>query len=212
MKTRIYQNGISIRIRVAPDATPQETCAAQELGSYLERMTSTAFDAAEADYDGPVIAIGRAAERYGVSFDGRDDDFLLKTVGENLCIAGGKRGVIYGVYEVLERLGCRFFTATCEKVPFADELVLEELDEAHSPDFTYREHNYYEPRVYAKFAVKSRLNGQQHPISEKYGGHIQYSWFVHSFENIVSPEEYGEAHPEYFAMDKEGVRMLTPYK
>ena len=41
---------------------------------------------------------------------------------------------------------------------------------------------------------------------------IQYSWFVHSFENIVSPEEYGEAHPEYFAMDKEGVRMLTPYK
>lgn len=49
---------------------PQETCAAQELGSYLERMTSAAFDAAEADYDGPVIAIGRAAERYGVSFDG----------------------------------------------------------------------------------------------------------------------------------------------
>ncbi len=212
MKTRIYQDGKSIRIRVASDATPQETYAAQELGSYLERMTSAAFDAAEADYDGPVIAIGKAAERYGVSFDGKDDDFLLRTAGENLCIAGGKRGVIYGVYEILERLGCRFFTATCEKVPFVDELALEELDEAHSPDFIYREHNYYEPRVYTKFAVKSRLNGQQHPIGEKYGGHIQYSWFVHSFENIVSPEEYGEAHPEYFAMDKEGVRMLTPYK
>ena len=166
MKTRIYQDGKSIRIRVASDATPQETYAAQELGSYLERMTSTAFDAAEADYDGPVIAIGKAAERYGVSFDGKDDDFLLRSAGENLCIAGGKRGVIYGVYEILERLGCRFFTATCEKVPFVDELALEELDEAHSPDFIYREHNYYEPRVYTKFAVKSRLNGQQHPIGE----------------------------------------------
>ena len=40
--------------------------------------------------------------------------------------------------------------------------MLEELDEAHSPDFIYREHNYYESRVYTKFAVKSRLNGQQH--------------------------------------------------
>ncbi len=199
-------------IKTSGTATPQEKFAAGELCSYLERMTSTAFDQCGEDYTGPAIAVGSAAQAHGVQSPDGDDAFTLKTVGESLCITGGKRGVIYGVYELLERLGCRFFTATCEKVPYATELVLDYLDETQCPDFIYREHAYYEHRRYTRFALKSRLNGANHPIRDEWGGHIKYSWFVHSFERIISPKEYGETHPEYFAMDENGVRVLTPEK
>ncbi len=212
MKTNIFLNGETIRVKLLDDAAPQEKFAAGELCAYLERMTSTAVEQCGDSYEGPVIAIGSACEKYGVPKPEGADSFTLKTVGESLCITGGKRGVIYGVYEVLERLGCRFFTADCEKVPFADELVLDELDETQSPCFIYREHNYYEPAQYTRFAVKSRLNGMHHQISENMGGNIKYSWYVHTFENLVSPKEYGESHPEYFAMDENGVRVLTPEK
>lgn len=212
MTTKIFQNGQAIRVKTAKVPTPQEEFAAGELCSYLERMTSTAFNRCGEDYDGPVIALGSAAEGYGVARPEGDDAFALKTVGGSLCITGGKRGIIYGVYELLERLGCRFFTATCEKVPFVTELTLDELDETQSPDFTYREHNYYEQVQHSRFALKCRLNGANHPIRKEWGGNIRYSWFVHSFEHIISPKEYGGTHPEYFAMDESGVRVLTPEK
>ena len=35
----------------------------------------------------------------------------------SLGLVGGARGVIYGVYELLERLGCRFFTPLGEQIP-----------------------------------------------------------------------------------------------
>ena len=138
MKTNIFLNGETIRVKLLDDAAPQEKFAAGELCAYLERMTSTAVEQCGDSYEGPVIAIGSACEKYGVAKPEGADSFTLKTVGESLCITGGKRGVIYGVYEVLERLGCRFFTADCEKVPFAEELVLDELDETQSPCFIDR--------------------------------------------------------------------------
>ncbi|WP_300685164.1 DUF4838 domain-containing protein [Acutalibacter sp. 1XD8-36] len=207
--TRIFHNGETIRIKTAVAPSPQEKFAAEELCAYLERMTSTAVEQCDESYEGPVIAIGGVCGEYGVPVPEGDDAFTLKTVGESLCITGGKRGVIYGMYELLERLGCRFFTATCEKVPFVEELTIGDLDETQRPDFIYREHAYYEHRQYSRFALKSRLNGANHPIKDEWGGHIRYSWFVHSFQNIISPEEYGESHPEYFAMDENGERVLT---
>ena len=212
MKTNIFKDGQTIPVKLAENAAPQEAFAAAELCSYLERMTSTAVEQCGESYAGPAIAVGGAAEACGVAKPEGADSFTLKTVGESLCVTGGKRGVIYGVYELLERLGCRFFTADCEKVPYVTKLILDELDETQCPDFIYREHNYYEPAQYTRFAVKLRLNGMHHGISEKMGGNIKYSWYVHTFENMVSPEEYGESHPEYFAMDGNGVRELTPHR
>lgn len=211
MKTKIFSNSKAIGIKLSENATEQEKYAASELANYLEMMTSSVFDVGT-DIQAPVIAIGKVCCEFGVDFSCADDEFIIKTVGENICIAGGKRGVIYGVYEFLEKLGCRFFTAACERVPFVESIEIDELDEKHTPDFVYREHNYYEPVRYTKFAVKSRLNGKSHQIAKKYGGHIDYSWFVHSFENIISPQEFAESHPEYFAMDENGVRQTQPHK
>ena len=94
--------------------------AAKELRYYLDRMTSASFQIEEAKESKPGIYLGDIA---GIdTSDLGEDGFRIVSDGERLCIAGGNRGVIYGVYEFLESLGCRFFTSNCEKIPTPQSL------------------------------------------------------------------------------------------
>ena len=92
MKTNIFKDGQTIPVKLAENAAPQEAFAAAELCSYLERMTSTAVEQCGESYAGPAIAVGGAAEACGVAKPEGADSFTLKTVGESLCVTGGKRG------------------------------------------------------------------------------------------------------------------------
>ena len=181
-----------ISICVSADAPEQAVYAAQELRHYLGLMTGQRFEIKDTAAS-PAISVVRDDEL-------GEDSFSLRGDGNHLEIRGGIRGVIYGAYSLLERLGCRFFTATCELVPTVEKLELPVLSVTESPAFEYREHNYYEPVRYSRFAVKCRLNGAHHQIREKHGGCKSYAWFVHSFQQMVDPDVYGAEHPEYFAM------------
>lgn len=189
-------------IVIAENATEQERYAADELRYYLERMTSAPFTITTEPREKGMLAIGHgAAACLGV--DDRslgDDGFLVKTTGSSLAVIGGKRGVIYGVYELLERLGCRFFTATCEKIPTSPLLALPDMETRQIPVLEYRDHNYYEFTQYSRFAVKMRLNGHFSPIREKHGGSNRYVWFCHTFDLLVPTELYADTHPEYYAL------------
>lgn len=185
------------------DASEQEKYAAQELKNYLDLITTASIPLKtvhDESISESIIAVGKAAHKLGViAGDLGIDDFILQSSGKSLAITGGKRGVIYGVYEFLEKLGCRFFTPACEKIPSQTDLELPVLREKQSPAFEYRYHNYKDFTGYPRFAVKNRINGPV-PIKEKFGGNMSYVWFVHSFNNILDPEEWFEKHPEYFSM------------
>ena len=79
---------------------------ATQLRYYLARITTAPFEV-KANDDGNGIYI---------SFDKdyADDEFSINTENGSLYITGGKRGVIYGGYELLEIIGCRFFSPDCE--------------------------------------------------------------------------------------------------
>lgn len=202
-KTAHYQ------IVLSPDATEQEQYAASELRYYLERMTSAIFTVTTEPSE-KMIAVGTAAAQLGIADDSLGaDGFIVRTVGSKVGILGGKRGVIYGVYEFLEALGCRFFSANCEKIPTRPELELPEINTRQVPVLEFRDHNYYEFTQYPRFAVKSRINGFFAPIKEKFGGHVSYAVFCHSFNYLVPPEVYGKDHPEYFAL-VDGKRYVEP--
>lgn len=127
------------------------------------------------------------------------DGYYLKTKGDNILIIGDTRGVIYAVYELLEKLGCRFFTATCEKIPSYEQLYINKLDEWYVPPLEYREHLHQSSAESIRYALKSRLNGNNTKIPQELGGKYEYAWFCHSFDLICDPEEYYEEHPEYFS-------------
>lgn len=181
-------------IVVVDNAPDQVQYAASELRYYLGLITTGNFEICSSS-DIPFIVLKREDDT-----DLGEDGFTLVTKDGNLYITGGKRGVIYGVYELLEQLGCRFFTPLSEKIPTQVTLELPDLDQRQIPVLEYREHNYVDMVKHTKFAVKCRLNGDNHPIREKHGGHLSYAWFVHTFERMVPPEKYAKEHPEYYAL------------
>ena len=193
-------------IVTAKQATEQEIYAATELRNYLTMITGAAFDVVEVGAGEKQIFVGRAAQPFiGIDESLGEDGFRVKATDEYIAIDGGKRGVIYGVYEFLEMLGCRFFTPECEKVPVISDLSAEQADIRRVPYLEYRDHNYHYFRTCPRFAVKTRLNGNSTNIPERFGGHFAYTWFVHTFEILVPTTVYGKDHPEYFAM-YDGVR------
>lgn len=197
-----------MKIAVDANASASEKFAASELRSYLERITMAAFELADASCSQPRFAIGKAADF--ISSEGLGEDgFHIRTKDSVVGIVGGKRGIIYGVYELLEQLGCRFFTLTCEKIPYIKNLDALEWDDRQVPALELRDHNYYETRQ-QHFGVKLRLNGWCNPTGiEKYGGYMKYASFVHTFEKLIPTEVYGETHPEYFSLDENGKRNTT---
>lgn len=172
--------------------------AAKELCHYLNAISCAVFSICEYEERGEGICIGACAN---VSTDGLGEDgFCIISRENKLCIVGGSRGVIYGVYEFLESLGCRFFTSSCEFIPTMTTLQIK--DDYHiqkRPAFEYREHNYADAVDSPRFAVKCRLNGSHHIIPKHMGGSMRYAWYVHSFDRMVPVKIYGESHPEYFA-------------
>ncbi|MBP3918822.1 MAG: DUF4838 domain-containing protein [Clostridia bacterium] len=173
--------------------------AAKEMRYYLDRMTSASFRIAKKEGEAAGIYIGDAANLDVAALG--DDGFRIVASDNCLRIAGGVRGVIYGVYEFLETLGCRFFTHNCEKIPTVPNLSIpDDLDITKKPVIEYREHNYADAVQNPRFSVKCRFNGASHRIPARMGGHMPYAWFVHTFERMVPPSVYGETHPEYYSL------------
>lgn len=172
--------------------------AAKELRYYLDRMTSASFQIDEAG-SGSVIVVSRD-ENMGL------EEFSVRADGSKIEIKGGNRGVIYGVYDFLEKLGCRFFTSECEKIPTVKTLDVPMLDYSDRPVFEYREHNYFDVTNYPRFAVRCRYNGGSNNIPKKFGSCNKYALYVHTFNTLVPPWEYADEHPEYYS-ERDGVRQ-----
>jgi hypothetical protein len=121
----------------------------------------------------------------------------------HLVIAGGApRGTIYGVYEFFHgRFGVRWLTPIDTHVPDAPAGIAP-VNERYVPPVPYRDTNYWMFRQFPEFALKHRLNGNSlMGIPEEMGGAIGYAGgFGHTFYNLLSPEKYFEAHPEYFSL------------
>jgi len=168
--------------------------AAKELQYYLGRITAAPFRIAP-------LTDGITGIRIDLETSLGEDGFRIVSDGGDLRITGGSRGVIYGVYEFLEELGCRFFTHNCEKIPTLPTLsVRDDYDLTGAPAFEYREHNYADAVGSPRFSVKCRFNGAHHRIPKHMGGSMDYAWFVHTFDRMVPVETYGKTHPEYYAL------------
>ena len=136
----------------------------------------------------------------GASSGGLGSDELHIAVRDDiLWIDGGVRGVLYGVYELLERLGCRFFAKDCEVLPKAEELTVPaETDIRQKPLFEYRNTSWCPDPL---LAPKLRLNGlvDDGEIPVAWGGGQKYLGFVHTLGELAEMElidgEYTDRQP-----------------
>ena len=148
-------------IGLPENAPVQAVYAAGELRYYLSLMCAVPVNIDADNVENAVVLEQTGCAELG------EDGFSLIPEEKGIRIQGGKRGIIYGAYELLEMLGCRFFTPECEKVPVMPRITLT-LEETitQKPVLEYREHNYTDLRRSPRFAVKSRVNGAHHTIPE----------------------------------------------
>jgi hypothetical protein len=182
------------RICVAADAAPGERWAAEELQRFVEEMAGARLAVETcAEGVGPRIALNGDA-RLGA------EEFRLRTVGRDIIIEGGRpRGVMYGVYELLEKLGCRWYTAAVSKIPKRRTIRLGAMDESGKPAFEYRE-TFFTEAFDRNWSARNRVNGNTHQLDEATGGKVRYYPFVHSFYQMLPPEKHFKDHPEYFSL------------
>lgn len=204
----LVENGKSAyTIVVAAKASPSEQRAAKELQRFLEEMSGAKLPLATdmADVRGPKLLVGAsdAMKKLGVALPLDElgpEGFVLKTRGANIIIAGGRqRGTMYGATAFLERLGCRWFTTEVSRIPKTPTIRIDALDVTEKPAFEYRE-PFFTEAFEKEWAARNRTNGDHSQLDESTGGKLKYYPFVHSFYELLPPDEHFAAHPEYYSL------------
>ena len=219
--------------------SPAEKFAAQELKRYLQKITGRDFKILRwgggersrmpADLAKPAevyIAVGQS--ELTATLDTAQlgtEQYLIDVTSERLAIVGGparQRGVLYGVYEVLERLGVRWYRPEPwgEHVPRRQRVTLSiGTTVVAVPDYEYRStlaggfQRYRQPTLEQSdqaslWAVRNRLNfdADEEP---RFGGRMAPA-FDHIYYQLIPVEDYFDAHPEYFCFYQGARRRVNP--
>jgi len=203
------------KIVISSSASLSVIHAAEELRSYLVRITGAVFDiivdtSSRGEFE---ILVGKSKHMDELATDIAWDNlgaegFTIRTIEKSIIIAGSDiRGALYGVYGFLEEYcGCRFLAEDEIKIPERDELFIPAIeDNTQIPVFEHRDaYNgcYSDGDLYARF----KQNGDNGKLTEIHGGKEKYNLFCHSFKTFIPPAEYFRTHPEYFA-ERDGKRV-----
>ena len=210
---RLVENGMSsYAIVLSKDASPSEQCAAQDLADHIRQMSGAVLQVQPEGATVPERAIligdSAAVRSLGIAVDGAelgDDGFILKTVGARVAIAGGRlRGTMYGVYALLEKLGCRWWYPGASTIPSLKTIDIPPLDERQVPAFEYRDMLYGDmddSEEAMLFRARNRINGGFYKsMKAQYGGTWQFDTLVHSYGRLMPAGMYFADHPEYYAL------------
>jgi len=205
----LASNGVTqYQIALAADAIPAEATAAVQLQQYLQQITGASFPVkSEKDIpeNAPQILVG-AGQRVKVLLPQQDwktlgdDGIVIQTIGNNLILAGGRpRGTLYAVFQFLEdEAGCRWWTPTEKDIPHKSTFTIGALNTIYTPPFSYRENlttEVYDPA----FATILKENGHFEKQPEEWGGHYRILGWCHTLTQLIPPEKYFHAHPEWFS-------------
>lgn len=174
-----------------PDPDEMELRAAEEFATYMARLAGVR-ELRQSETPTVTVEMGRAAAnemmRERASAD--ESGFFIEVAGSTVRLAGTTpTATLYAVYELLERLGCRWFWPgeIGEVVPSRPRIELEEFSEVQVPDFTGRVLQALPPgEETATWALRNKLGGAHYPGA-------------HSWGRLVPADRYFETHPEYFA-------------
>ena len=217
----IAQDGVTIAVRggeadvaivQSAEASPSQRYAAAELQKFTEQMTGVKLAVVTDMAPLPAHAILLGDTRYTASILGKkadiaslgEDGFRMVSQPPHLMILGGpKRGVLYGVYEILERFGgCRWYSSWHCVIPQREVFSIPVIDETQTPAFALREPFWFD-LFDGDLAARNKANGNAMRLEERHGGHSHRFGgglgSCHTFEKLLPIETYFDTHPEYFS-------------
>ena len=118
----VLEKSRPVTIVLADSPTVAEQTAAKELNTYLSKMAGVpCVIVPEANAAKCAIYVGPTALAKQAGIDCREldkEEWILRARDGNLIVAGGRpRGTLYGVYDLLERLGVTWPDVESECVP-----------------------------------------------------------------------------------------------
>lgn len=192
----LVSGGRSQYVIVLPaDATRNEKHAATVLQDYIRRISKATLPViTENNYnDQPAVFIGNtgAVEKFSTGKI-KNEGFLIASDARDVFIKGGSgKGVVYGVYTLLETyMGCRKYANVPATVPANGTIRLPaQIKDRQEPAFIYRE-TYYPSAFDNEYLEWHKL----HRFEDLWG------LWGHSFFKLVPPKTYFATHPEYYAL------------
>ncbi len=199
-------------IVVAEDkAAPAEQTAARELQAHLKLVTGAELpiysEGAAPEAMSGQIVVGQTAD-FRAAFPDFDlatlkhDGILMRTRENKLYLLGGRpRGTLYAVYSFLEDVvGVRWWGSRPDEVfiPQTPTLEVPALDLTYVPKLQYRE-AFYRGALEGVYAARSRCNGHFARCTPEYGGHYRLLGWCHTFDQLLPPAKYFQAHPEWYS-------------
>ena len=184
-------------IVVGKDASPSEKFAAEELAAHVKLISGAELpvrgEGGALPEKAIVLGFGPSAESLGVKVDDTlgTDGFLIRTIGQRLVIAGGRpRGTMYGVYTLLERLGCRWWTPSESTIPRMPTIRIEPLDLREVPALEYRDMFYSEREAkgFQLWCARNKVNGMAwRDANETLGGRYVFcpDSLAHTYSAIL---------------------------
>ncbi len=181
---------------------------AKELAAYLKEMTGAEIKVT------PKKQAGLGAIRLEIAAAGKmaEESFAIKDVKrtKELVITGADdRGLVYGVYQFLEALGCGFWAPNQETIPKNPSLsVPAGFSLAKSPAFAYRDCSWSESCcLYPKSGEYCRKIGINHtrpnkPLADWLGkdAYLDINHSVGGNCRFINHKKHFDQHPEWFAL------------
>ena len=225
-------------VEVSREPAAAEETAGEELAHYIGKLAGTPIDLHKGEMSrAPVrILVGARASEVVESLplaEVRDDGFVLCVSPERVALSGANdRGTLFAAYELIERLGVRWYgpNPEDEHVPAAGDLALPVGTAVINPSFRFRflrclfsamvglgESGLWQPfssprqEQLLDWGVKNRLNAGFWPFDDPdvtsfFGrrGGVACVDHAHALPYMVPPDQYWDSHPEYFAVDEHG--------
>lgn len=217
VKLVLAENGRALLpIVIATNATPSTKAVANELASYLQRITGAPFEVTAGDgargivlgtiNEFPSRAMAKSLEVRN-TYDGREA-FVVRSESRRLLLLGATDlGVSHAASRFLELVGCRWFfpAREWEIVPATPRLSFS-ADEASRPAILAR-------RIWYGwgFFPENGTSADPLPAAQAYRDWARHNRMAgsftvnagHAWENIIEQNKSEfDQHPEYFALNK----------
>ena len=196
------RGGRSLPLVIAENPAPSLGFAAKEWNRHLLKLTGGQAEILHAEpSDGRCIELVLAP-----LVCGDEDSFSLHADDRKLTVRGGTRGVLYGVFEILETYGgVGWYSRTYTHIPRLERLTVPApLDRVERPAFDVRWPGWSAQRdMDGLLALHLRLNGTGVAGRRPAYGGVRYrfgkGWTSHTYNRLCPVEKYGNRHPEYFS-------------
>lgn len=199
-------------VYLAEPSLPAEKKAAEELISYIEKMSGVKLPlSAKLPEDGNRIVIGNTEEvqkllkNINLKTLKPDEIVIYSPDANTLVLSGSKpRGTLYAVYTLLEKLGVRFWSPEYEFIPQKRQITIPTIMIRYAPPFDFRQSFSESSQKNRIWSAKLKLNGDLWlpKIPEAYGGSRRMDMRQSLTNDYVKPKEFFKTHPEWYAWRK----------